>query len=180
MLQFGAAQKTLHNPNEYFLLKSKYSHNHTMPCSCKKKYALPIEFERVFNVRTYKENKMSTVQQRFDGDEGRQRVLAALFEQLLVESDSKRAEWLLNNGELVVLQAGDVLIRKDDSDTDAYLILFGSLMVWIEGNPHKLREAGNFVGETPALQPGAKRVALVTANEECALWMCRDGIRLTV
>jgi CRP-like cAMP-binding protein len=73
-----------------------------------------------------------------------------------------------------VLSSGDLLIRRGERGSHAYLIEEGHLQVFVSGGPpgsHRIARlrAGSIVGE-PALFTDAPRLASVEAMTPCIVW----------
>ena len=104
--------------------------------------------------------------ERFSGEQGKRRRVAALADQRIVAGHTELAEELAAICELRQLDAEEVLIQQDDEGNDLYLILTGQLRVVI--NDRKTighRTAGEHVGEMAAIEPALRRSASVIATE---------------
>ncbi|MCC7522983.1 nucleotide-binding protein [Candidatus Uhrbacteria bacterium] len=102
---------------------------------------------------------------RFQGADGRRRLVDALCSQNIVGGNQAIADALAEVAQLLELKPKDVLIEQGGSDDDLYLILSGSLTVIINGRALRTRVAGDHVGEMAMLDPGARRSATIIAAE---------------
>lgn len=111
---------------------------------------------------------MSSLQNRFGGQENRTRLVAGLLQNRTVYNDSF-AEELAGIARIEVFKGGDTLIRQDDTSDDLFFILAGRVSVDVKGREVAVRVAGQHVGEMSAVDPAARRSATVTALEETAV-----------
>lgn len=100
---------------------------------------------------------------RFEGNEGRRRLVDLLREQKMVRGSEALAEDLSKLVEIKELKTGDMLIEEGEDDTHLYLILDGVFDVVVRGKRIAQRTAGTQVGEMAAVQPGQRRSATVIA-----------------
>ena len=109
---------------------------------------------------------------RFQGSEGRPRLVSALRAQQSVQNDTQLAEELADLVELIQLEPGkpnSEFITQDNADNDIYLILAGKVSIMINGREKARRIAGQHVGEMAAIDPSARRSASVIAIEQTVL-----------
>jgi predicted nucleotide-binding protein len=102
---------------------------------------------------------------RFDGDDGRRRLIDLLRSQSLISGDTVIAAEIATASSLCEIAAGDVLIRQEAADNDLYLILAGGMRIIVNGRDVALRRPGQHVGEMAILDPSAPRTATVVAAE---------------
>lgn len=107
---------------------------------------------------------------RFEGSDGRRRLIGVLMTQRLVEHDNALAERLADEGELVILNAGDVMIEQNSADNDLYFIIEGEVSVVVNKRNVATRAARDSVGEMALVDGSARRSAtVVAAKPVCAL-----------
>jgi CRP/FNR family transcriptional regulator, cyclic AMP receptor protein len=99
--------------------------------------------------------------ERFNGEEGRRRLVSALLSNRLVCNDPEVAEAV----SVVAVTAGHDLITQGAADNDIYFILTGTFGVMVGGTLKAKRSAGSHVGEMAAINPSKRRSATVTALE---------------
>ncbi len=110
------------------------------------------------------------MKERFEGDGGRNNLIAALKEQRLVQHDEAAARALAERGEVVAFRAGDALIRQDGVELELFFILFGTVDVFVNDRQvenHGPREA---VGEMAVADRTAPRSATVKAVGDVVAW----------
>ena len=103
---------------------------------------------------------------RFDGEEGRLRLIELIADQKIVRHDMEIAERCAGTSRVIVCQKNDDLIVQGETDNDLFLILTGSFDVFVSGHRVALRVAGEEVGEMAAINPATIRSATVSAREE--------------
>ncbi len=106
---------------------------------------------------------------RFQGDEGRRRLIAALTEHRLIASRPELAERLIVAGELVEVPVGTSFINQGDHATDVFFIIAGKVEVRVNGKLVACRFPGDHVGEMAAIEPTQPRSATVTPVEPTVL-----------
>ena len=89
----------------------------------------------------------------------------ALLAQAIIQGDRNVAEAFADAGEVIELQAGEVLIQEDATDRDMYFLLFGKVSLSVKGRTLYPREKNHTVGEMSAVNHSLKRSATVTATE---------------
>ena len=102
---------------------------------------------------------------QFEGQNGRSRLVTALEAQAIVRHDTVVATALAEQGELLDVAAGAVLVEQGASDSDFYFILHGAFDIFVKGNCVQTRGYGDHIGEIAAFDPGQKRSATVKATE---------------
>jgi CRP/FNR family transcriptional regulator, cyclic AMP receptor protein len=95
------------------------------------------------------------VKERFEGDEGKRRLVEELRNQKCIRGTPEMANDLAVLVSLRELKAGDVLIRQDSEDTDMYFILAGKLDIVVNERVRAQRAAGEHVGEMALIDPKA-------------------------
>ena len=103
--------------------------------------------------------------ERFEGQSGRPVLINVLLGQVLVQGDQALAEAIAERATLREVEPGTQLIRQGGSDTDVFLILFGSFMVILNGREWHTRISGDHVGEMAAIEPSQPRSATIVARE---------------
>lgn len=109
---------------------------------------------------------------RFEGQEGRPRLIAALRAQQSVQNDEHLADELADLVDLVQIEPGkpeSTFIRQGNADNDIYLILTGKVSIIVNGREKAHRRTGQHVGEMAAIDPSARRSADVVAIEQTVL-----------
>lgn len=109
---------------------------------------------------------------RFEGDGGRQCLVAAIRLQQIVGDDEAIAAEIAEVAELLVFGAAtteSVVIRQGASDNDIFLLVTGRVSVQINGREVATRTPGQHVGEMALIDPRAARSATVIATEPTIL-----------
>jgi CRP/FNR family cyclic AMP-dependent transcriptional regulator len=106
---------------------------------------------------------------RFNNQEGRPRLVAALRGQQSVQNEALLAEELAEVVELIQVEPGSNFITQGNADNDIYLILAGKVSIIVNGREKAQRRAGQHVGEMAAIDPSARRGASVVAIEQTVL-----------
>lgn len=106
------------------------------------------------------------MQSRFEGTDGRRRLIDALKGCSLVEHNEAFASRLAEVGQLVLFEAGDVIMTQGAGDNDVYFILTGQAEVTVNGRHVAIREARATVGEMSLLGHAEPRSATVTARTQ--------------
>lgn len=113
---------------------------------------------------------------KFEGPDGRARLVRALLAQKIVRHSLPIAEALAGAGALVDLKPGEVLIRQGDDDRDVYFIVGGDFDVIVNGGRVNTRSYGEHLGEVAAFDPGQKRSATITATTESVVLKVSDAV----
>lgn len=103
--------------------------------------------------------------ERFQGEKGKQLLVQALADQMLVQGDKKVAELLADKVQLKELASGVEVISQDGHDNDLFFIVSGALSVFINGREVARRTSSQHVGEMALIDPTAKRSASVKTSE---------------
>lgn len=101
---------------------------------------------------------------RFEGAEGKRRLISALKECYLVEHDESLAAKLAEVGDLAAFDEGDVLMTQGNDDNDVYFLLVGEVDVLINNRHIAIRKARETVGEMAIINPAEPRSATLTAR----------------
>lgn len=104
--------------------------------------------------------------ERFQGDEGRRRLVEALKKCPLVEHNEALATKLAEGGELVTYLAGDTIVMQGGTDNDIFIILVGEADVYLNLRFLVTRGPYQTIGEMAAIEPTAPRSATVNARSE--------------
>ncbi len=113
---------------------------------------------------------MTTMRERFldddDDDDGLRRLRLALLRQPAVRHDDEVAQALIDAGEVIGINSGELLIEQSDAASDVFFILAGEADVEVNGRVVARRSEGTHVGEMAAINPGQRRSASVRAKDE--------------
>jgi len=109
---------------------------------------------------------MVTLVEKYSGDTGRESLVEALSDMVLVSDDEELAAEIAKHAELVFSTAGATLIKEGDQDDDMYFVLSGRLQVVIKDREYALLGPGAHVGEFSLVDPSALRSATVRALED--------------
>ncbi len=109
---------------------------------------------------------------RFEGEDGRLRLLEALLRCEAVRSDRALAEDLIAVAELREHSANALLIGQGAHDSDMAFLLSGEVTVEVGDRVVARRRTGDHVGEMAAIDPRASRSAAVRAAKlTVAAWV---------
>lgn len=104
--------------------------------------------------------------ERFQGDEGRRRLVATLTEHRLIANRQELAERLIAAGELLEVPAGIAFINQGDQTSDVFFIVSGKVEVRVNGKIVAYRFSGDHVGEMAAIEPSQARAASIIPVED--------------
>lgn len=113
---------------------------------------------------------------RFQGDEGRRRLVGLLQEQVIVGGDATIAGEIADAAILREVCPGDILIRQESADNDLFFILSGGFRVFVNGREVAMRGAGQHVGEMAIVDPSSRRTASLIASEKGLVAQIGEGI----
>jgi CRP/FNR family cyclic AMP-dependent transcriptional regulator len=113
--------------------------------------------------------------ERFQGDDGQRRLIAALTEHRLIANRLELAERLVAAGELMEVSAGTAFINQGDQTSDVFLIIAGKVEVRVNGKIVAYRHPGEPVGEMAAIEPTQPRAASVIAVETTVLLIVSEA-----
>ncbi len=109
---------------------------------------------------------------RFEGDDGRRRLLDLLKHQRAISHDEALAKRLLEVAEIRQHEVGAALMRQGDGGNDLCFLLMGSVDIFVNEQRVATRSAGEHLGEMAAIDPKAKRSATILAKEvSVAAWV---------
>lgn len=103
---------------------------------------------------------------RFDGENGRRRLVDLLSRQMAVGGAGAVAEELAGLVTVRAVPGREVLIQQDGDDNDLYFVLSGRVSVQVNGREVAVRGPGAHVGEMAMIDPAARRCANVVAIED--------------
>ena len=106
---------------------------------------------------------------RFQGSDGKLRLIKALREQHIVRDEEALAVEIAALAEVIQFEPvpeKNEIIRQGTSDNELYLILAGCVSIRIHGREVNKRHAGQHVGEMALIDPQAPRSASVIATEQ--------------
>lgn len=106
---------------------------------------------------------------RFQGDQGRRRLVAALTEHRLIANRQELAERLVVAGELMEIPVGAAFINQGDQTSDVFFIVAGKVEVRVNGKVVANRFPGDLVGEMAVIEPTQPRAASVIPVETTVL-----------
>ena len=107
--------------------------------------------------------------ERFLGEAGQRRLVAALTEHRLVANQLELAEQLVAVGELIETPAGTAFINQGDESSDVFFIIAGKVEIRINGKIFAYRFPGDHVGEMAAIEPSQPRIATAIPLETTVL-----------
>lgn len=103
---------------------------------------------------------------RFDGDEGRRRLVDLLSRQMTLAGTVAVPEELAGMVAVRAVPARATLIQQDGGDNDLYFVLSGRVSVQVNRREVAVRGPGTHVGEMAMIDPAAKRCANVVAIDD--------------
>ena len=113
---------------------------------------------------------------RFQGEEGRRRLIQILKEQRIINGNEKIANAIAVSGKLIDLNAGDAYIEQEGTDNSMFFIISGSSEVIINGRQVAIRDSGTHVGEMALIDYSATRSATVrTQNNSILLELSEEN-----
>ena len=114
--------------------------------------------------------------ERFQGKEGRRRLVAALAEHRLLAGIEGLPERVADVGQLRPIAKGETFIQQGSADTEVYFIIAGAADIVVNGKLVAIRHTGDHVGEMAAIEPTQLRSATVTARESGVLLWLSEAI----
>lgn len=112
------------------------------------------------------------MKRRFEGEEGKNRLIEALCKQQIVNNDKAVAEKIASLVELIQVEVTDQnkeIIKQHGTDNEIYLIVCGKVSITINGREVATRNSGCHIGEMALIDPISKRCASVTVTEQTVL-----------
>lgn len=98
---------------------------------------------------------------RFEGPDGKRRLIEAVGEQRLVEHNLDYAQRIVEVAELVEFAAEETLIKQDAADNHVYFLLAGDVSVIVNDRSLARRSAKESIGEMALLDGSAPRSATI-------------------
>lgn len=105
------------------------------------------------------------MKKRFEGSDGKRRLLAALQSQKVSVGDGNIAAALAEVVEIQEIQVGTSIIIEGAHDNDTFFILAGTFAILVRGHEVAIRTVNDCVGEMAAIDPSLPRSATVVAKE---------------
>ena len=106
---------------------------------------------------------------RFEGEDGKRRLIEAMIGNDLVGCDPSLAAKLAEVGELVELGKGTEFIQQGAPDNDIFFIIAGHADVYVNERYVATREPRSYVGEMALIDPSARRSASVVSRDDTVL-----------
>jgi CRP/FNR family transcriptional regulator, cyclic AMP receptor protein len=106
---------------------------------------------------------------RFQGQDGKPRLVTALRSQQIVQDEQPLAIALADAAQLIQVEPASPnseIIKQGATDNDIHLILSGLVSVRINGREVARRSAGQHVGEMALIDPAARRSASIVVLEQ--------------
>lgn len=104
--------------------------------------------------------------ERFQGEDGKPKLIEALRAQKIVLGNVDLAKELADAVELIALKKNKIFIEQNAEDNDIYFIISGAVGVVVNGRKIRARGPGDCVGEMAAIEPTQRRAATVTTSED--------------
>jgi CRP/FNR family cyclic AMP-dependent transcriptional regulator len=113
-----------------------------------------------------KKMKADSMLTRFQGDDGRRRLIDMLRAQAVTAGDAAVANELADVAKVRELLPGEILIEQQSADNDLFFILSGTCRIFVNGREVAVRHAGQHVGEMVIIDPSLRRTATVIASDQ--------------
>jgi CRP/FNR family cyclic AMP-dependent transcriptional regulator len=110
--------------------------------------------------------KADSMLTRFQGDDGRRRLVDLLKAQVVVGGDAVIAAEIADVAVVRELLPGNILIEQKSTENDLFLILSGTFRIFVNGREVANRQSGQHVGEMVIIDPSLRRTATVIASEQ--------------
>lgn len=107
--------------------------------------------------------------ERFKGPDGQRRVIEVLRSQTILDGDLQCATSVAESAEILGLEAKEILIDQEASDTDLYFVLAGKLSIYVNGRKVATRSVGAHVGEMSLVDISKPRSATVVAESDAVV-----------
>ena len=121
------------------------------------------------------------MKERFEGTEGRARLLEALRGQHALCSSDEVVEQVASIAEVVEFAAGETLIEEGYADAEVFFLLAGGpVEIYVKDQWVATRHAGEQVGEMAAIDPTAPRSATARAVETVTVAKVSDSGYMTL
>ena len=111
------------------------------------------------------EMKTDSMLSRFQGEDGRRRLVDLLKAQAVVGGDATLAHELADVKKVRELLPGEILIEQQSTENELFFILSGTCRIFVNGREVAIRHAGQHVGEMVIVDPSLRRTATVIASE---------------
>ncbi|GAB1718826.1 MAG: hypothetical protein NTAFB09_05570 [Nitrosospira sp.] len=102
---------------------------------------------------------------RFQGDQGRRRLIGLLQEQFIVGGDATIAAEIADIATVRQFSMGEMLIRQGSTDNSLFFVLAGVFHIFVNGRQVAVRRAGQHLGEMAIIDPSSRRTADAIASE---------------
>src|ERR1019366_4684035 len=112
------------------------------------------------------EMKTDSMLTRFQGEDGRQRLVDPLKAQAVVGGDATLAHELADVKKVRELLPGEILIEQQSTENELFFIVSGTCRIFVNGREVAIRHAGQHVGEMVIIDPSLRRTATVVASEQ--------------
>jgi CRP-like cAMP-binding protein len=109
--------------------------------------------------------KTDSMLTRFQGEDGRRRLVDLLKAQAVVGGDATLAHELADVKKVRELLPGEILIEQKSAENELFFILSGTCRIFVNGREVAIRHAGQHVGEMVIVDPSLRRTATVIASE---------------
>ena len=106
---------------------------------------------------------------QYDGDEGQERLRAALGLQDLLSGEAAAIEKIARLATLWTYEAGETIIDQEGGGDDLFFILQGSVRICANKREIRIRKARCHVGEIALIDPEGGRSADVIALDRCVV-----------
>ncbi len=103
--------------------------------------------------------------ERFQGVDGKRRLIDALLSQKAVHRAPEMADDLAASVTLEEFGPGDYLVKQDGEDTDMFFLLTGKVEILVNDRVLATRTAGEHVGEMSLIDTKARRSASLLVKE---------------
>ena len=114
---------------------------------------------------TVNEMTAESMRGRFQGDQGRRRLIELLQEQFVVGGDATIAGEIADVATVREFSPGEILIRQGSAKSNLFFVLSGVFRVFVNGREVAIRRAGQHLGEMAMIDPSSRRTANVIASE---------------
>lgn len=108
---------------------------------------------------------MSALANRFRGGPGRDNLIDAMLQQMIVGGSRELAAEIAGRAEVIEVSDGEAIITQGGDDNDLFLIISGTFKIVVNGREVANRGRGDHVGEMALIEPSQRRSADVVAAE---------------
>lgn len=106
------------------------------------------------------------MRERFEGGDGRVRLIEALRKQDIVQYDAGLATALAEAGTIVTFAPGQNVVTQGGSDNSVFFLLAGEASLLVHDRVFGSRGEGTCIGEMAAIDSSAKRSATIQATTD--------------